>query len=648
MSGLTALLNTGVSGLTAATEAMQTVSNNTANANTPGYNVESVAQVELPGVLGEPGLGTEVTSIQRGFDQFIYQQLVQAGSTNQAAQVNQTSIQNLSALFPVASGGANGIGAELTSFFAAVNGMSQDPSSVPERQVLLSSANALAATFNSVGSGIASNLTELNGQMTQAVQQINTLTQQIANCNTQIIAQAGTSAGPSDALLDNRDELVQQLGQQLGISIEPGADDAVDVYTAGGDALVSGGASYQLGTDSGSYGNGNVGITYAPTGQDLTDGISGGTIGGLLTARTQLASAQNSVGSLAVALADAVNTGQSLGLDLNGNLGSPLFSTQSPTVTAAVSNGGTATLTAAITNTNAFTPGDFLITDTASGFDAVNTLTGQSTALGSGPSLSLDGMTITVAGTAAVGDSFLLQPTADAAQSLKVVTTDAAAIAAASAYVVSSGNNAGTVQATVGNPVPASGLPAGTVVIPASQFGQDMTVQFTSATSFEVLSSSNAVIASGSFSGANGAELAIAYPPPAPSGEVATVSLSSGTPAAGDSFALTPGGPGSNGNIVAMAGLASQAVISGQTLSDAYASLVGVVGSNGQAASVAAQSAQGILTQAQTVQQSISGVNLDQQAADLVNYEQAYQASATVIGTVQTLFATLLTAVQAS
>lgn len=186
------------------------------------------------------------------------------------------------------------------------------------------------------------------------------------------------------------------------------------------------------------------------------------------------------------------------------------------------------------------------------------------------------------------------------------------------------------------------------MIVPASYFGQNLSVKFTSATSFNVLSAGNAVIASSSFSAGNGTTIAVAYPsPPAPAGEVAEFTLSAGTPAAGDSFSLAPGGINSNGNVLAMTSLASQNIISGQSLSSAYSTLVGQVGSVGQTARFNAQTAQGVMSQIQAVQQSISGVNLDEQAADLVTYQQAYQAAAQIIASAQALFQTLLTAVQA-
>jgi flagellar hook-associated protein 1 FlgK len=351
------------------------------------------------------------------------------------------------------------------------------------------------------------------------------------------------------------------------------------------------------------------------------------------------------VGALAAGFAFAVNEQQSLGLDLGGKLGGPLFAVAGPTIYPSGSNAGSGTLTAAITDPAGFTPDNFILTKTAGGFEATDLATGQVTALGNGPTVDLDGMTVTVSGTVQIGDAFKLEPTATAAQSFAATISDPSAIAAASPYVVTTGNNVGNVRAAAENPVAGTALPPGAVMVPAARFGQPISIKFTSDTSFEVLSSTNLVIASGTFSATSGAEIAIAYPSPAPMGEVVPISLSPGTAATGDTFALTPGGAGSNGNMVGMAGLATQNLLSGQTFGGAYAALVTSVGSRGQEAKVAAQAAQAVLTQAQHTQQSLSGVNLDEQAAHLVAFQQAYQAAAKVIATAQTLFQSLLNAV---
>jgi flagellar hook-associated protein 1 len=648
MSGLSQILQTGLSGLYAATEAMATEANNTANVNTPGYNAEAVNQVELPGLDAGLGSGTEVTSIQRAFDQFLYQQGVQASSANQSAQVVQTSAQNLAALFPTESGGSSGLGAAIDSFFSAVSTVAQDPSNTADREAFLGQAQSLAASFNSLGGQIASAIDGVNTEATSTVQQVNNLTQRIAQLNQQISAQTGSVAGPPNSLLDQRDQLVQKLGQQIGVTTVSEANGSVDVYTSSGAALVNGSTAYQLAVGQSQYGDGAITITDAATGQDLTASLSGGELGGLLASRAQLVNAQNSVGALAAGLAAAVNTQQSLGLDQNGNLGQPLFSVSGPAVYASQDNTGTGTLSASITDPAKFTPGNFILTDTASGFEATDTTTGQVTALGKGPTLSFDGLTVKVSGAVAVGDSFEIEPTATAAQTLTATLSNPAGIAAASPYVATAGDNTGNVTATVGAAVDRSTLPAGTIVLPASDFGQTFTVKFTSSSKFDILSSNNTVIASGTLNAKSGAEIAIAYPSPAPAGEVVPISLSAGTAAKGDSFTLSPGGSGSNGNITALSGLANQNLVSGQTFDNYYAALVTTVGSQGQNAEVAAQATQAVLTQAQNAQQSVSGVNLDQQAADLVSYQQAYQAAAQVISTAQSLFQNLIDAIQAA
>ncbi|HTV89777.1 MAG TPA: flagellar hook-associated protein FlgK [Stellaceae bacterium] len=657
MASLTQVAEIGASGIEAATIAMQTVSTNTANANTPGYNVESVVQAELPGSGSTPGDGTEVTSVQRAFDQFIYQAVVQASSANQAAQVVETNSQNLAAAFPVASGGAGGLGASISSFFAAASTLSQNPTSEPDRQALLGQAQSLAGAFNSVGGQVASGIATINSELTASVQQVNTLSAQIADLNQQIAQQSG--GNPPNALLDQRDELVQQLAQQVGVTVLQGANGTVDVYTASGAALVAGSTSYQLAATPSAYGDGAIDITYVPNGQDLTGSLSGGELGGLVVSRSQLIAAQDGIGALAAGLAAAVNDQQSLGLDTAGQLGQPLFSVAGPAVYAASSNQGTGTLSAAITDPAQFTAAEFVLTKTAGGFSATDTTTGQTTTLGNGPTLSLDGMTISVSGSAATGDSFAIEPTATAAQTLAVTTSDPSAIAAAAAYVVTPGaigaggavtdNNQGNVAVSIGGPVASGSLASGAVIVPASAFGQNLSIVFTSATDFAIETSAGTVLASGSVSATSGAEIAIAYPsPPAPAGTAETVTLSAGTAAAGDTFTLTPGGSGSSGNIAALAGLANQPIIGGQSLGDAYAALVTTIGSNGADASAAATSAQGVLTLAQQNQQSVSGVNLDQQATDLVAYQQAYQAAAQVIASAQLMFQSLITALEAA
>src|SRR6185312_1961000 len=188
-------------------------------------------------------------------------------------------------------------------------------------------------------------------------------------------------------------------------------------------------------------------------------------------------------------------------------------------------------------------------------------------------------------------------------------------------------------------------LPAGTVIVPPADFGRQLTIQFTSATTFNVVTSGGGTVASGSYSPTTGAEIAREYPGAA-SGQSVTVTLSPGAAASGDSFVLSPAGAANNGKISAMAALSRQNLVSGTSLSDYYAQLVSGIGNQGQEAQVTRQASQGVLTSATAIQQSISGVNLDEQASLLVSYQQAYQAAAQIIATTQTLFSGLILAMQ--
>jgi flagellar hook-associated protein 1 len=658
-TGLTTVLDIGSSGLTAATEGMQTVSNNTANVNTPGYNQEVLNQTFLPSTdmpAGGLGMGTDVTSIERVFNQFIFQQIVGATSTNSAAQLIQNNAQDLSSIFPVASGGEGGLGDILNSFFTAANTVTQDPASLPDRDVFIGAAQSTASEFHALGAALQSDVQTQNGQISGTVTQINELTSQIANLNKAIAEQTGATGQATNSLLDQRDELIQQLSQQIGISVIPGSNGAEDVYAAGGAALVSDFNSYNLKVSFGAYLDGNVEVTYGPTGQDLSNTLSGGQLGGILAFRTQLISVENSIGALATAFADAINTQQAQGLDLNGNLGPPLFSLAAPSVFAATTNTASGSITASITSASALVPDNFTVTKTSGGYVATDGVTGQTTVLGAGPSFTYDGLTLTVSGPVNVGDSFEVEPTANAALSLSVAFTDPNLIAAASPYVATPGgfasgggivdNNRGNVTMTVGAMVASGSLTPSTAIVPAADFGQKLVVTFTSATTFNVSTSGGTVISSGSFTAGAGGKVALDFPPPGPAGEAITVALSPGTAVAGDSYILSPGGAGNNGNMVAMAGLNAANVLSGQTFANYYSQIVTNIGNQGEEAQTASQAASGVLTSATALQQSISGVNLDEQAADLVTFQQAYQASAQVIATAQALFTDLIAAIQ--
>ncbi len=652
MSSVSSLMRIALTGIDAAQTGLATVGNNIANANTPGYSLETVNQsAQVPagqdGVV--EGTGVQVTGIQRNFSQFAENRLWQTTAMSGAASQLQSS---LNALNNVMSSSSSSLGPSLSNFFQAIQTLSSNPSGAAERQAALSSASSLSNTFNSLAGAIGTQRKDLSQQLTSTVDQINTLTGQIAKLNVQIGASSGnTSGNQPNGLLDQRDQLITQLSKLVGVSTVTQPNGALSVFTANGQTLVAGAKAYQLGTKPNSLNAQNLDVVYVPSGAVVSNGIQGGQLSGLIAARTQLDQATNGLGQIAVVLANAVNHQQSLGLDANGNLGQPIFSVPAPSVQAASTNSGGALLSATVSNPSAVTANSYELSYQGGAWTALTYPGGASVGVTtSGSTLSFGGMTVNVNGTPANGDRFLVSPVSQAAAAIKTVMTDPNGIAAAAPYVASPGtlSSAGLVDSNTGNVTISAGQattsPAsGATMIPAGDFGQPLTVSFTSSGSYQV-SDPAGVIASGAYNPAAGANIAVAYPsPPGPAGTYWQVSLNGSTPHAGDSYTLQPSGPGDNRNATAMSALAQAPLVGGSaSLSQAYATLTGQIGSAGQQAKLSATSAQAAATQAQNAQQSISGVNMNEEAAKLLQYQQAFQAAAKSIQTADKLFQDVL------
>lgn len=651
MSSIASLMQVALTGLSAAQAGLATTGNNIANANSPGYSRETVIQTpQVPygqtGVI--QGSGVEVTAITRDFSQFAQTRLWQATAGSSAAAQRQTSMAQLN---NVLSTSGVDLTPALSGFFQSLRNLAGNPSGATERQAMVSAAATLANRFNAIGGAIRSLRRNVNEQITGTVAQVNTLTDQIARLNVEI---GGTnqSAGASqpNGLLDQRDRLITQLNQLVGISVLKQSQGGYSVFTANGQALVAGSKVFHLTTRPNALDGKNLDVVYTPSGAVVSNGISGGTLGGLFSVRATIAQAQNSLGQIAVAVGTEFNRRQSLGIDLNGTSGPPLFAVPPPQVSAADNNNGNAILTATLADSTKITGANYEL-QYQGGNWTVQTWPGRQSvsATVSGNTLSFDGLSVAVSGTPANGDRFLLKPTAGAATGIQAVLTDPNAVAAALPYVSSPGSlvNGGLIDTNTGNVTISPGqvvtAPAtGATVLPAAEFGQTLTLRFTAPGSYQV-SDANGVVASGNYS--SGATLALAYPsPPAPAGHYWQVTLAGSAPKTQDSFVLQPAGSGDNRNALAMSALASAQTLGNgsASFSQTYANLTGMVGNAGQQAQLAANAEQATLNQAQQAQQSISGVNLNQEAADMLRYQQAFQASAKAIGIAAQLFNSIL------
>jgi flagellar hook-associated protein 1 FlgK len=636
------IMNTAVSGLIAFQRALAVTGNNIANANTVGYSRQTVNLADrqpdaTAGVFS--GNGVDVQSVARAYDQFAVAQL-RSGNGLLSQQTAFLNIANQAD--SLLSGSSNGVSAAITSFYNAWQTLASDPSSASNRQQVLSQAQGLASSISQTASQLDTLQGNINSQLNTTVSSINSIAGSIAKLNDQIATATAESGGqqPND-LLDQRDQLVTQLSSLVSVKTNTEQDGSVDVFVGNGQALVIRNQSTMLATSADSYDSSHLAITYG-TGaskQVITNALGGGQLGGLLQATTQLIDPTlNGLGQLANAIASQVNAQQQVGLDQNGQLGQALFNVVPPQVFPDAANTGAATLTASGVNIGALTTNDYLLRYQGGAWSATVAGTGQpATVSGAGTVASplvIGGISLVASGGASAnGDTFLVKPTAQAARTIATTFTDPRLIAAAapvqSSAALSNLGNATIGPAAVQTSVPVSSTPLPlnpALLTPASLVFQNPP------TTFRINGGAPQAYTSGQPIVANGWTTTI-----------------TGTPAAGDTFTVRPNtsGSGDNSNALAMAQLQNQGVLVGGTIgiSAGYSSLVGVVGTVTQQANVAQTAQQAVVNQAQQQVSSVSGVNLDEEAANMLRWQQAYAAAAKVISTADSMFQTLLTAV---
>ena len=629
---MSSMLSIGMSGLNAAQVALSTVSNNIANASTSGYSEESVQQAEsVTQTNGQYtiGSGVDVVSVQRAYSQYLTSALWSSNTSLQSA----TTASNLTSTLNSLLSNSGNLQTALDNLYSGFSSVASSPSSSSVREATLGDASSLTTVYNTLGQQLSQQSTEVNAQIGDTVTSINSLSTQIAALNGQI-TQAGLGSNPN-SLLDERDNLVQQLAGLTGVSTSTDSNGAISVYTSAGETLVSGTQSYSLSSGANQYDPTSTDV-FDSSGNDVSSQITGGTLGALLNYRsTVLEPAQNALGQSAIGLASSVNGQQAAGLNLDGTQGQAIFSVGSPTVLPSSKNSTDgATVSASVSDVSDLTTSDYILKYTGSGTGtngwSLSTTSGQSVALtaNSDGTLSAAGLTFSVSGPAQTGDSYEIEPTRNAATSLSVSMTDPNGIAAAAALTATAGKtNTGT--GTVG------------------------TVSVTNASNANLLSGATITFGTGgAYTVTDGAGNTTTgtYTAGTPiTADGWSMSLS-GTPASGDTFTVAANTNGLNdgSNATALAGLADTGVLDGGQTSvvTSYANLTTQIGDAGSQATTNLTTQTNLYDEAQTNQQSLAGVNLNQEAANLVQYQQAYQASAQVISTAQQLFSSLITAIQ--
>jgi flagellar hook-associated protein 1 FlgK len=656
MSGL---LSVGTRALQANQVALQTAGHNIANVNTPGYSRQSVVQQTVPGQFtgsGYIGKGVEIQTIERNYSTYLTRQSALAGTTAAADTARTNKLKQLQDIF---AGGASGLGSAVNNMLNAFSDVATAPTDLTARAVVLARVDETAARMRTASQSMDDLQTGVTQELNVKINSINNLAKSIAGVNEKI-ARAQGSGQPANDLLDQRDQLVRDLNQFVQTTSIAADDGTVGIFLAGSQPLVLGNKASSVELVADDFGVRNQKLAIRQTGvvTPLDENmLGGGEVSGLLRFQnTDLAEGRNLLGRFTVAVTTSMNDQHALGLDLDGNAGGKLFSgvDLSKAVLPATGNPvpATATLTLSINDVSKFEATSYEVTfGTPATVPASGILTRLSdrsitsftlAALPGAQEIAINGLTITIGGTAGAGDKFLVQPFSTSANNIRSEFSSPRALAVASPVAGSMGTaNTGSLQ--LGSLTARTNLPP---IAP-------VTIKFTGP---------NQYIRSDDINYGN-------YPPGLPllaqpvaysyqSGQVIEGSVAAtpppnpwslvlqGAPKAGDTFTVL-GQPTANRNRNAdnasgMMGLRDVAMFDGAALSDGYAAVIAQVGIRTQSAMYASDVSNAIAANLETERTAVSGVNLDEEAAKLLQYQQAYQASAKMIQIAQSIFDTLI------
>lgn len=625
---MSSVLSTGTSALLAFQRALATTSHNVANIKTPGYSRQKVdfatANPQNYG-YGDVGNGTRITDVRRVADQLAISRLLDGSGELARLKQLSTMADRVDAMFSDASTNVAGV---WSNFFDSVSGLSSNASGSADRQNVLDSGKTLANRFQQLNTQLNNLNAEVNNGLIAGATEINRLAQEIAQLNGSIGSNAATAAPD---LLDRRDQLIANLVGYTGGNAVMQDGGIMNVYTAGGQALVVGTTASKVTTVTDPYQPERLQLALESQGQKITiNGKTlGGQIGGLLEFRdTVLTPAQAELGKLAIGMASSFNDVHRQGADLYGNMGGDFFTIGNPRITANSSNTGTASMSASFGDLSKLDGQNIVMKFDGTQWQATRADTGATIPMtGTGTAadpLVLNGVSLVMSGTPAKDDRFLLQPTAGVAGSMEVAITDTSRIAAAAPIKGSAAMaNTGTGKLT-GVKVTDAGNPA--LRNPAA-------IVFTSATEYTIDGVGPNTYTAGQTITANGWSFVL-----------------DGAPKQGDTFNIgpTPAGSSDNSNALLLAKVEDAKTFNAGTvtLSGALGGLTTQVGAAARSAEYSLQAQQVITDQAQAARDSISGVNLDEEAADMLRLQQAYQAASQLISTADTMFQTILGAVR--
>ncbi len=658
-----------VSGLLTNQAALDTTSHNIANANTEGYSRQRVSQQQrLPEFIGGNyfGSGVEVGQVKRIFDQTHQLEIQSATANFKQLEAYLAQADRVDGLL---ADSQNGLDNSLQSFFSALSGVVNDPASVAARQVMLSQAEGLVSRFDSIHAQLDAQVTQINTSIASVAEEITALGNSIANLNTRI---AGAPGNPPPDLLDQRDVAIQRISELVAVQTTRQTDGSINVFIGSGQSLVVGAISNQLLAAPNSQNPREMSLSLASGSSsiEITNNIEGGQLGGLLAVTADIIEpAFNTLGRVALSVADTFNQQNRLGIDLNNDLGTNLFTDINDAAIADsrvfdnLNNTGNVDLSINIDDPALLGDSDYTLFLQGGNYQLVDQSTNTTVATFAPPGvlpdtvqLAAQGISINfLSGAAVNGDSFEIQPARNFSRDFAVAITTAEEIAAASPIrAEQSLSNIGS-GAISGVTVTDTSTTQFTNV--AYDLDPPIRIEFDAppgvAGEFSIydMSTGSPVLITGGIAGyvpgQDNDMLALAGAPFNSYGYDITLN---GDPQPGDSFDISynNNGSGNNENAALLADLQQFAGLDNgtSTYQQAFGRIIGRVGVNTQSAQIKRDAAESIMFQTQERRDNLSGVNLDEEAANLLKFQQAYEASAQVINVARTLFQTVLDSVR--
>ncbi|RUQ15611.1 FlgK family flagellar hook-associated protein [Aeromonas dhakensis] len=662
------LLGIGTSGVMAQQRLLQTTSNNIVNVNSQGYVRERTLIY-----TNANGLGTGDMLTERVINAYAQGEVRRDTSAFYASSTRYQQLANTDTLLGDTS---NSVGAAISSYFEGFHTANEAPADISGRKTTLSGLSGMVNRFHTLSAQLDKQTDTINTTIEDEAKRVNSLINSINDLNQAIIRTQGT---PEENLMlfDQRDEAIRQLSEKMEIRTVPQDNGSMLVNMSTGHSLVLNGSVAQLNVVPGNPDarESELQLVMDPNKVALNDKDIGGGIGGLFSARNDLEPAKRELGQLAAAMADAMNQQNRLGMDLDNELGGDLFSLGTSDGLPYSQNTGNATAKVS------FVPGkgtevttfDYEVQfSSATGYEVFSVdKDGNRTSLATGTTppatvqVAGHGIQFDLSGTPAAGDKILLQPTKRAAAGLDQLVTRAEDLALASPLKADKGKNnfgSGEIKLTgITNTGAGSGFGTNSLD-PASP----QVVKIDGSGNYQVYAADGTTLIGVAPAASKGQNLMAALENPLGGPKVYATPTQTpgyefsitGKVEANDSFTLSYNTDGfaDNANGLALAELQNKDLVrkssnagtsnDKMTFNEAYSSLVTGVGNTTSQAKSQLKADETKLTQSREIFESVSGVSLEEEAANLIRYQQSYAASAQIVSTAKTIFDTLLSSVR--